>query len=159
MRSLLLTQLSPCCAISPAYTGTSLSRLGRLAEHAQQAFVDLDSASVPSTVVHGDLAPTNVLHRRGMPVGIIDFDLTRSDLVAAELAWTWRRRHDEFLRGFEEVRVLSRPGTCPDPSGVWASALDACAVEATWQQHGQESQRVDSILRMLDITETDPFPL
>jgi len=78
------------------------------ADQAQRLLEDLPVAEADRTVVHGDLAPWNLLFDTdGGLSGIVDFDIVHLDLSVADFACSWRGKYDEVIHGYNEVRPLS----------------------------------------------------
>jgi Ser/Thr protein kinase RdoA (MazF antagonist) len=78
-----------------AYADRTRERLSALLPHA------------PAPVaIHGDLTPWNIRYARGTLSGVLDFDAAHLDLRVADFALSWRGRHDEVVRGYEEVSPL-----------------------------------------------------
>ena len=67
----------------------------------------------------------NVLYVKGALSGIIDFGFTHLDHRAADFVWTWRGKHDDFVRGYEEVTPLTATDHALLAPAYWASVLDS----------------------------------
>ena len=52
------------------------------------------------------MTPWNVRYLRGALSAILDFDAAHLDLRVADFALSWRGRHDEIIRGYEDVSPL-----------------------------------------------------
>jgi Ser/Thr protein kinase RdoA (MazF antagonist) len=78
-----------------AYADRMRERLSELLPHAPAP-----------VVIHGDLTPWNIRFARGTLSAVLDFDAAHLDLRVADFALSWRGRHDEVLRGYEEVSPL-----------------------------------------------------
>lgn len=77
------------------YAGRTQERLARLLPDAP-----------PPIVIHGDLAPWNLRYVRGTLSAVLDFDAAHLDLRVADFALSWRGRHGEVIRGYEESSPL-----------------------------------------------------
>lgn len=62
---------------------------------------------VPSSVIHGDFTPWNLLFDGDRLSGVLDFEGTHHTFQTADFALSWRGYHDDVLRGYDEVRPLS----------------------------------------------------
>jgi len=61
----------------------------------------------PSSVIHGDFTPWNLLFDDGRLTGVVDFEGAHHTYQMADFALSWRGYHDDVLRGYDEVRSLS----------------------------------------------------
>ena len=77
------------------------------AEHTRTRLRELLPHAPPPTVIHGDFTPWNIRYEGGVLSAILDFDAAHLDLRVAEFALAWRGRHDEVVRGYEEVSPLA----------------------------------------------------
>ncbi len=86
----------------------------RLGERVLVLEESLDTAALSKSMVHGDYGPYNVLVRRGCPLFVIDFELTRLDWRLVDLvtalprfsvgrAGVSRGRSEAFVRGYLSV--------------------------------------------------------
>ena len=67
----------------------------------------VDLSALPSSVIHGDFTPWNLLFTDGELTGIVDFDLAHYDLRIADFALSWRGKYDDVVFGFDQVSPLS----------------------------------------------------
>jgi aminoglycoside phosphotransferase (APT) family kinase protein len=102
------------------------------AARARARFAALRAARLPAMVTHGDLIGGNVLYAKGALSGVLDFDLTHLDHRAADFVWTWRGKHDEFVRGYEEVTPLPAAERALLAPAYWATVLDSARMELLW---------------------------
>jgi Ser/Thr protein kinase RdoA (MazF antagonist) len=77
------------------------------ADLARGQLTELPVTEATRTVVHGDLAPWNLLFEDGALSGIVDFDIVHLDFAVADFACSWRGKYDEVIYGYDEVRPLS----------------------------------------------------
>lgn len=77
------------------------------ADRARQVLAELPVRDAARTVVHGDLAPWNLLFEGDALTGVVDFDIVHLDLAVADFACSWRGRYDEVIAGYDELRPLS----------------------------------------------------
>ncbi|MGQ0431497.1 MAG: phosphotransferase enzyme family protein [Microthrixaceae bacterium] len=77
------------------------------ARRSRELLAELPVAEAARTVVHGDLAPWNLLFEGDALSGIVDFDIVHLDLTVAEFACSWRGKYDEVIHGYNEVRPLT----------------------------------------------------
>lgn len=68
----------------------------------------LDLSTLPSSAVHGDLMPWNILTTGGTVSGVLDFEKAHVDLHATDLAFaTWGGRYEsDVLAGYLSARAL-----------------------------------------------------
>jgi Ser/Thr protein kinase RdoA (MazF antagonist) len=71
-----------------------------------RALADLPP-DLPTTVLHGDFAPWNLLWRGAELTGLIDFDDVRLDLRAVDVAIARRRDRDGVIAGYRDAAGLS----------------------------------------------------
>jgi Ser/Thr protein kinase RdoA (MazF antagonist) len=102
------------------------------AHRAGQWVADSGASDPPLVIVHGDLNPTNVLYTSDGSVSIIDFDLARLDLLAAEFAWAPRRHPWAMVDGFSEVVSFSAKDRAALAPLSWIAVLDAVRREVRW---------------------------
>jgi Ser/Thr protein kinase RdoA (MazF antagonist) len=113
--AMLAEQLSGARRPHGASRGRMQAYAGRLCELDQR----LASASLSTTLVHGDYGPYNILLRPGEPVLVIDFELARLDWRLLDLvtalprfsisrAGFSRRRFDAFMGGYLEIAPAAR---------------------------------------------------
>ena len=70
-------------------------------------FEELRAHDLPGIVIHGDFAPWNIRYKNGELSGIFDFDLCHLNHRVADFALSWRGKHDDVIRGYQEVHPLS----------------------------------------------------
>jgi Ser/Thr protein kinase RdoA (MazF antagonist) len=115
------------------------------ADWARARFAALRAERRPVLVTHGDLIGGNVLHVWGTLTGIIDFDFTHLDHRAAEFAWTWRGKNDDFVRGYEEVTPLTAADRALLAPAYWATVLDSARMELLWGAPGNQPERTRQV--------------
>src|SRR5262249_55309737 len=74
---------------------------------AAEWFADNADPGAPRSVIHGDFTPWNLLFDAGRLTGVLDFEASHHSFQVADFALSWRGYHDEVLRGYDEVRLLS----------------------------------------------------
>jgi Ser/Thr protein kinase RdoA (MazF antagonist) len=111
------------------------------ADRARARFAALRAEQLPVLVTHGDLIGGNVLYSKGTLSGIIDFDFTHLDHRAADFAWTWRGKNDDFVYGYEEVTPLTAADRALLAPAYWASVLDSARIELLWGDPGNQPER------------------
>ncbi|EHQ90608.1 putative homoserine kinase type II (protein kinase fold) [Desulfosporosinus youngiae DSM 17734] len=75
-------------------------------ERARQRVDGLKTQARPSIVIHGDFTPWNLLFKDGRLSGILDFEFAHLNHRVADFALSWRGRHDEVVRAYDEVSPL-----------------------------------------------------
>lgn len=90
-------------------------------------------------VIHGDFAPWNLRYAGGKLSAVLDFEFAHVDLRVADFALAWRARHDDVLRGYEEVsplepveRELLVPIYCAWIISAAVAGIDAGETGAEW---------------------------
>ncbi len=106
------------------------------AEQVRERLSQIGAEKLSVIVNHGDLVSSNVLFLRGKLSGLIDFDATHLDHRVADFAWTWRGKHDEFVRGYEEVSPLNEVEQEMLAPAWWAWVLDAVRMALLWPTPG-----------------------
>lgn len=74
---------------------------------AEEWFAAHDTTEAPSSVIHGDFAPWNLLCTDGRLTGLIDFEAAHHNFQVADFAMSWRGYQDDVIRGYDSVRPLS----------------------------------------------------
>ncbi len=74
---------------------------------AAQWFACHPGLDAPSSVIHSDFAPWNLLFHNGRLTGVLDFEATHHNFQVADFALSWRGYQDDVLRGYNDVRPLS----------------------------------------------------
>jgi Ser/Thr protein kinase RdoA (MazF antagonist) len=116
-------------AISAGVVKEDATVMLAFAARAKRRLEALRTARAPLLVNHGDLNGSNVLYRNGQMSGIIDFDFTHLDFRAADFAWTWRGRNDDFVYGYEEVTRLSAAERDMLAPAFWVTVLESARME------------------------------
>ena len=92
---------------------------GRVLRAARDAaarwFAENSTEDLPAGFIHGDFASWNLLYSNDRLTGVIDFEECHRNLLIADFALSWRGRHDDVIRGYEQVRRLSE--------GEWAALM------------------------------------
>jgi Ser/Thr protein kinase RdoA (MazF antagonist) len=81
--------------------------LRRYREASAAWFEEHPDPDVPSSVIHGDFTPWNLLFDGDRLSGVLDLEGTHHSFQTADFALSWRGYHDDVLRGYDEVRPLS----------------------------------------------------
>ena len=76
-------------------------------DRANEVFNRLDLDSAVTTVLHGDIAPWNLLYEGETLTGVLDFEATHLNYRVADFANSWRGYQDEVIEGYNEVSKLS----------------------------------------------------
>lgn len=63
--------------------------------------------SMPRHAIHGDWGAGNLAFTNGQLTALYDFDYSRVDVPATDIARAWRGEHQEVVAGYEEVAPLS----------------------------------------------------
>jgi Ser/Thr protein kinase RdoA (MazF antagonist) len=79
-------------------------------------------AGVPRHPVHGDFSPWNLLVRRAEVTGLLDWELSHLDVLAADLAFARRGYHDDVVAGYHDHRPMP-PAQLAALDGLWLGAL------------------------------------
>lgn len=89
--------------------------IAQFAVRTVEALNALDPSTMPSSVVHGDLMPWNILTTGGRVSGLLDFEKAHVDLHATDLAFaTWGGKYEfDVLAGYLSVRPLPASGARP----------------------------------------------
>jgi Ser/Thr protein kinase RdoA (MazF antagonist) len=75
-------------------------------ERARDRIATLRPRVRPGLVIHGDFTPWNLRYLEGRLSGILDFELAHWDHRVGEFALSWRGKHDEIVRAYDEVSPL-----------------------------------------------------
>lgn len=75
-------------------------------EQAHELADGLDWGASPRALVHGDLAPHNLLWRDGGLSGVLDLELATVDRRVIELLHVWRCRYDDVAHAFDALAPL-----------------------------------------------------
>lgn len=76
-------------------------------ERARDRFAQLDTATSPLLVLHGDFCNRNLLYQNDQLTGVIDFEATHLNHRVSEFAHAWRGKHDDVIHGYTEVRATT----------------------------------------------------
>lgn len=76
-------------------------------DQANEVFNRLDLDSAVTTILHGDIAPWNLLYEGEILTGVLDFEATHLNYRVADFANSWRGYQDEVIEGYDEVSKLS----------------------------------------------------
>jgi Ser/Thr protein kinase RdoA (MazF antagonist) len=106
-------------------------------ERAQSILKELAVSEAPLTVVHGDFTPWNMRYRRGVLVGLFDFDSAHLDLRVADFALSWRGSYQGVIDGYEDETPLSALERSLIVPVFWAFMV-TCAVAGIEQGWGQD---------------------
>ena len=77
------------------------------AEQVVAELTALGARGFPRALIHGDLIAANLLYSGGVLTGLIDFEASRVDASAAEVAQTRRGYHDTVVDGYRSRAQLS----------------------------------------------------
>ncbi|GIE77015.1 hypothetical protein Aph02nite_29650 [Actinoplanes philippinensis] len=80
--------------------------LRRCRDAAVAWFDEHPGIDAPRSVIHGDVAPWNLLYDDGRLTGLLDFEGAHHTYQVADFVLSWRGYQDEVIRGYEEVRPL-----------------------------------------------------
>ncbi|MDQ3107371.1 MAG: phosphotransferase [Actinomycetota bacterium] len=83
-------------------------RMAEFTARTTEALLAADLSTRPSSPVHGDLMPWNLLTSRGAVSGILDFEKAHVDLPATDLAFTtWGGKYErDVVAGYQSERPL-----------------------------------------------------
>jgi thiamine kinase-like enzyme len=76
-------------------------------ERAQEDFEGIDLDGAETIVLHGDLAPWNLLFEGEKLTRILDFEGSHLNYRVADFSNSWRGYQDEVIEGYEEVQPLT----------------------------------------------------
>jgi Ser/Thr protein kinase RdoA (MazF antagonist) len=80
--------------------------LQRAAETTKSELARLTPHAPPPIIIHGDFTPWNLRFRSGGLSGILDWEFTHLDQRVADFALSWRGRHKDVIRGYEQESPL-----------------------------------------------------
>lgn len=75
-------------------------------DRARERIVGLYLHDRPSSIVHGDFTPWNLLFMDGRLSGILDFELAHRNHRIADFALAWRGKYDDVIHAYNEVSPL-----------------------------------------------------
>ncbi|HVM10807.1 MAG TPA: phosphotransferase [Acidimicrobiales bacterium] len=103
----------------------------------------------PMTIVHGDFLPWN-LHARGSTIlGIFDFEASRHDTRASDVAWaTWGGRYPDACEGYGAIAPLSEEEEAALPL-LWRASWLTWAWTLVARSRDRVEPELDAVLEKL----------
>jgi aminoglycoside phosphotransferase (APT) family kinase protein len=98
-------------------------------DRARESFAEIDRASCPLMVVHGDFISQNLLCDNGVLTGVIDFESTHQNHRVSEFALAWRGKYDDVLLGYTEVSPLTELDWALLTPALWSWVFLGVAAE------------------------------
>ena len=117
--------LARYAAYRPVEAGILRWHLDRVRER----FAELDAASAPTAVLHGDLMPWNLLYVGSELTGILDFEMTHRNLRVSDFALSWRGKHDGVVSGYLDVCDLDERERALITPALWSWLMIGVADE------------------------------
>jgi aminoglycoside phosphotransferase (APT) family kinase protein len=100
-------------------------------------------------LIHGDFARWNLRFRHGRLTGILDWEFSHLDDLAADFVWSWRGRYTDVIDGYQEVVRLDEHDLALLEPTRRAWILDGAAQVIRTTPPGQTPD-LDWVIRLLD---------
>ena len=143
--------LEPVRATDPALADI----LEEEAERVVAELVRLGARDFPRGLIHGDLITGNLLYSGAVLTGLIDFEASRIDARAAEVAQTRRGYHDPVVDGYNSLVPLSAEEIAALPA-LWKADI----LHGAWSylaHFGERWQRQEFVWTEEQFRKTVPY--
>lgn len=132
-------------------------------ERTRALLAEHDLSALPTTVIHGDFTPWNLLFVDGAVTGILDFDFAHLDYRVADFALSWRGKYDDVVHGFNDISPLSDAEWQLLTPVRWAWLFIGVEDSINDIRSGREAPSrflwtVPQLLRRSPLMRVDPYP-